>query len=51
MNEQVGAGVYIVDNDTPTCEESYHLGTNSAVFQADTFAVVTAVKILRESGT
>ena len=51
MNEKVGAGVYIVDNDTPTWEESYHLGTNSTVFQAETFAVGTAAKILRESGT
>ena len=51
MNDKVGAGVYIVDNDTPTCEESYHLGTNSTVFQAETFAVGTAAKILLDSGT
>ena len=36
MNEKVGAEMYIVDNDTPPREESYHLGTNSTVFQAKT---------------
>ena len=40
-----------MDNDTPPREESYHLGTNSTVFQAETFAVGTVAKILRESGT
>ena len=51
MNDNVGAGVYIMDNQNPPREESYHLGSNSTVFQAETYAVGRAAKILRETGT
>ena len=51
MNDSVGAGVYIVDNQGPQKEESHHLGSNSTVFQAETFAVGRAAKILNEAGT
>ena len=44
MNEKVGAGVYIVVNDTPPREESYHLGIYLTVLLAETFAVGTAAK-------
>ena len=53
MNDKVGAGVYIPDidgNGTPA-EMSYHIGENSTVFQAETFAVEKAAKLLIENGT
>ena len=50
-NEQVGAGVYIADKQTPPIEESYYLGPNSTVFQAETYAVGQAARILQEAGT
>jgi ribonuclease HI len=51
MNSQVGAGIFVVDKQTPPREESYHLGPNSTVFQAETFAVGKAAEILLEAGT
>ena len=51
MNNQVGAGIYIVDNNTPLKEESHYLGSNSTVFQAETYAVGRAAEILQEAGT
>ena len=51
MNDKVGAGVYIVKNEGPQIEESHHLGSKSTVFQAETFAVGRAAKILNEAGT
>ena len=53
MNDKVGAGVYIPDpvgNGSPI-EMSYHIGERSTVFQAETFAVEQAAKLLRDNGT
>ena len=50
MNDKVGAGVYIPDpvgNGSPI-EMSYHIGERSTVFQAETFAVKQAAKLLRQ---
>ena len=47
------AGVYIPDpvgNGSPI-EISYHVGERSTVFQAETFAVEQAAKLLRDNGT
>ena len=52
MEGKVGAGVYIPPHegsDTPT-ELSYHIGEHSTVFQAETFAVHQAAKLLGERG-
>ena len=52
MEGKVGAGVYIAPHegsDTPT-ELSYHIGEHSTVFQAETFAVHQAAKLLGERG-
>ena len=52
MNDKVGAGVYIPDidgNGTPI-EMSYHIGEHSTVYQAETFAVEQAAKLLVDSG-
>ena len=53
MNDRVGAGVYIPDmygTQTPV-EMSYHIGERSTVFQAETFAVEQAAKLLKDNGT
>ena len=53
MNDKVGAGVYIPDpiGNGPPIEKSYHIGEHSTVFQAETFAVQQAAKLLRDNGT
>ena len=53
MDDKVGAGVYIpdlIEDGLPT-EKSYHIGEHSTVFQAETFAVQQAAKLLRDKGT
>ena len=49
MNEKVGAGVYIVVNDTPPREESYHLGIYRP--PGRDLCRRHSGKIVRESGT
>ena len=53
MNDKVGAGVFIPDpiGNGPPIEKSYHIGEHSTVFQAETFAVQQAAKLLRDNGT
>ena len=52
-NDKVGAGIYIPDpvvNGSPI-EMSHHIGERFTVFQAETFAVEQAAKLLRDNGT
>ena len=53
MDDKVGAGVYIPDLDGSgtSIEMSYHIGEQSTVFQAETFAVQQAAKLLKDRGT
>ena len=51
IEEDVGAAVYITQNDITLSEEPYYLGKNSTVFQAETFAVYQTATILLEAGT
>ena len=53
MNDMVGAGVFVpdIDGNGTSVEKSYHIGEHSTVFQAETFAVEQAAKLLADSGT
>ena len=50
-NDQVGTVVHITEGVNLVKEESYHLGPNSTVFQAETFALGETARILREKNT
>ena len=51
IEEDVGAAVYITHNKETKHEESTHLGKNSTVFQAETYAVGQAATLLLQAGT
>jgi hypothetical protein len=46
INNQAGAGVFVVDEQMPSRKKSRRLGPNSTVFLAETFAVGKAAEIL-----
>ena len=51
IEDDVGAAVYITHNKETVHEESTHLGKNSTVFQAETYAVGQAASLLLQAGT
>ena len=53
MNDRVGARVYIPDmcGTGTSVKMSSHIGENSTVFQAETFTVEQAAKLLKDNGT
>ena len=50
-NDQVGTVVHITEGVNLVKEQFYHLGPNSTVFQAETFALGQTARILREKNT
>ena len=51
MEGDVGAAVYITKDGETVQEASYYLGSNSTVFQAETYAINQAATLLLQDGT
>ena len=50
MEGDVGAAVYITKDGETVQEASYYLGSNSTVFQAETYAINQAASLLLQDG-